>query len=138
AFIIQGNLCHMAKDYKNANECYEKALHLAMATTPVERSAILRKIGDVYRDQGNYAEAEKYYLQDLAISTDELDRASTFRKLGFICQETRSYPQAEFYYTQSLYIKEKYALEYPMILVNTLNCLGNLYCYWNKPEKAIM
>jgi hypothetical protein len=39
AFIINGNLSHMSKDFKNAEACYQKAL--ALSPVNVDKATIL-------------------------------------------------------------------------------------------------
>jgi tetratricopeptide (TPR) repeat protein len=137
--IISGNQSHIAKKYEQAESFYREAI-AKIYRSPVDyhqvKAKVLRKVGDIYRDQKNYTEAETFYLGDLRVSTDDHDKASTYRKLGKIYQEMQQYEKAEIQYEKALKIKRQFSSKNEMTLVNILNCLGRLYCLTNKPTQA--
>lgn len=135
--IINGQMHHIASDQQLAEIFYNQALQVLPVKYVQERARLLRKLGDVNRDAGNYSQAEKYYKLDLDNSKVELEKAGTYRKLGSIYLGMNEDLKALDYYKKALAIKRKHAVDNEMTLVNILNGIGTLYYYLNNKAEAI-
>ncbi|MEU8285164.1 tetratricopeptide repeat protein, partial [Micromonospora sp. NPDC048905] len=74
------------------------------------RPAWYQQLGVVAQRRGDYAEAERRYLQSLTINEELGDRAgmaSSFHQLGILAQDRGDYAEADRGYQQSLTIKEE-------------------------------
>lgn len=64
-----------------------------------ERYSVLREIGSLYEQQGNYEEAKNYYMQ---YAERFPDRPESFRSLGKLYRTMGDFEEARIYYEKSL------------------------------------
>ena len=103
-------------------------------------------IGSKYFDLGDYAQAEKFFLEALGIKEkvlgkEHLDYATTLNNLGLLYSNMGDYTQAEKFYLEALSIKEKVLGKEHPNYATSLNNLGLLYIdlgNYTQAEKYIL
>ncbi|MCD7920097.1 MAG: tetratricopeptide repeat protein [Clostridiales bacterium] len=77
-----------------------------------DNAALHNNLGNVYEDQGQYAQAEKYYQKALDIRLELFgsrhpNTADSYNALGVACHDQRKYDQAKTNYENALNIRRK-------------------------------
>jgi tetratricopeptide (TPR) repeat protein len=113
---------------------WEKSAELFSEYHPdhADYSTSLNNLGILYKNLGDYAKAEEYYLQALAIQKKVLgeehaDYARSLNNLGILYSDLGDYAKAEEYYLKSLAIRKKVLGEEHADYARSLNNLGVLY-----------
>jgi len=122
---------------RNVDSClfyWEKSAELFSEYHPdhADYSTSLNNLGILYKNLGDYAKAEEYYLQALAIQKKVLgeehaDYARSLNNLGILYSDLGDYAKAEEYYLKSLAIRKKVLGEEHADYARSLNNLGVLY-----------
>jgi len=138
-----GNYLKARALYGEAELFLEQALGVRKKVLEEDNPDIAETFNDfagLYRDQGKYKEAEKYYDNALAIrkklSGNHPDLAETFNDFAGLYQNQGKYKEAEEFYNNALDIRKKVLREDHPDLATTLNSFGSLYQAQGKYEKA--
>lgn len=102
-YLHLGEISCREKNYPQAKEYWQKSLQFAPSRTLGIK--ILFSLAEVFREEENWQEAEKYYLQVLELDKEK-KYAPVFLTLGKYYRENKLYSQAKEYY-------EKYLLYSP-------------------------
>jgi CHAT domain-containing protein/Flp pilus assembly protein TadD len=93
---------------------------------------ILGNKGKQYKEMGNYAEAEKYYveakeIEEKVLGKEHLSYATSLNNLGVLYYAMGNYAEAEKYYAEAKEIREKVLGKEHPDYATSLNNLGGLY-----------
>lgn len=89
----------------------------------------------LYRDSGQFEEANKLGLEALALTSDSLILGSTYNNLGAVNRKLGNYEDALVNYIKALSIYDRLGLKPEQATVN--NNIGMVYSYLGSNEKAI-
>ncbi|MBC7862055.1 MAG: tetratricopeptide repeat protein [Bacteroidia bacterium] len=138
----QGIFYAMRGDFPKSLTSFLKALEvwnsLGKKAGPVRKARTLGNIGNVYTNQGNYAEALFYSLQSLKISENIGEKKSTATNLGnigLIYWHLKDYSKALDFLTKALKQNEK--IENKPGIGQNLGNIGILYVEQHQFEKAL-
>ncbi len=105
-----GSSLYMDNKYEQAMNAYEKSLNIFKSLKHNELiSVVLGNMGIVFRQLGNFQEAEKMYLGSIEILGDSADKKSlaiNYERLGNLYFEYEKLQQAENSYLQSAKLYE--------------------------------
>lgn len=96
-YLRKGNKAYDSKDYKEAADDYQKALH--------HKSAAVKgkfNLGDAYFRQGQYEQAVEAYKQALSLTKDKVLTAHAYHNIGNCMMEQKKYEQSIKQYENSL------------------------------------
>ncbi len=96
-YLRKGNKAYDAKNYKDAEADYEKALH--------DKSAAVKgkfNLGDAYFRQGQYDQAVEAYKQALSLTKDKILTAHAYHNIGNCEMEQKKYEEGIKQYENSL------------------------------------
>lgn len=81
------DLLHLMSRYDEARELWQRALALTPASQHVARAQLYRKIGNAWRDQYGYDEAQRAYAAaDDALSAGPIDSESRTALIQIVCE----------------------------------------------------
>lgn len=102
---------------------------------------MLDEIAFMFHSNGEYAEAEKYYLKALnareaihGFSSPEC--IGTFHNLGLVNRVRDNFDQAEFFYLRAMELTRIHKTESPLEFATRCNYLSGLHMAWEKFDKA--
>jgi CHAT domain-containing protein/Tfp pilus assembly protein PilF len=118
-----------AKQWKEADSIYAKALESCAACKPEIKAELLEALADTFRQRRDWANAEKYYQQAAnerqKSSTDSLLFADILCNLAVSIRNSDDLARPEKYFSQCLEIARKQAPD-SIYVAKSLTGLGNL------------
>lgn len=102
------------------------------------KSFALNNIGLIYKHEGDYAKAIKYYKEGLELSESVDDKAgiaNSYNNIGNVYRNQGNYAKAIEYYTQSLKLNEE--IENKVGVAISMNNIGIIYEFQGNLDKAI-
>ena len=121
--------------YTIALSCWDltkNIYHYFLGENHPDYALSLNNLGGVYRDMGDYVQAEKYYLEAMSIRKSVLgeshpDYAMSLNNLGALYSNIGDYSKAKLYYLEVLNICKSVLGETHPNYATSLNNLGLLY-----------
>jgi CHAT domain-containing protein/Flp pilus assembly protein TadD len=125
------SLC-LSERYEDAMTLIQPYVYRLPKQHAVWTANILWNIGKKYSDSGNYAQAEKYYIEakeirEKVLGKEHPDYATSLNNLGALYDDMGDYAQAEKYYLEAKEIWEKVLGKEHPDYATSLNNLGALY-----------
>ena len=122
---------YQAGNYSQAAQLVERIKH-QFEDNPWDYTDVLFFLGSLYRDMGNYTQAEKYYLEaktlvENVFGKDDSMYASTLNNLGSLYRAMGNHFEAEQYLLEAKKIREDDFDNEGASYASTLNNLGGLY-----------
>jgi serine/threonine protein kinase/Tfp pilus assembly protein PilF len=113
-----------------------------LADEPLVRARLMGIIGDVYRDIGEYPQAESLLRSALELrerygSRDSLALAEAGNRLGILYRVTGRRDSAERYYALAVGIRERHLPPDDLDLAASLNNLGGFYATGRQFDRAL-
>lgn len=135
-----GRLYRNLGEYDKALEWLFIALSIRHNKTKERRDELitLNTIGEVYEEQGNLAEARRYYQLSLALAkevTDESGEGIAYTSLGNLELKQNNYAQAAQFFTNALQVSRKRAQRRREAM--NLSSLGLVSLKQNDKQKAL-
>ena len=135
--------------YQDAERLYQKALseaEIAAEDTSVERADLFGRLGDLYKVQGWYPEAEATYTKMRACQEtqgkESLDAARALNKLGMVYRAQGKFGEVEQYFRRALTIFEQHADTADKLMVaETFESLADFYrahgkyAWWSRSSR---
>lgn len=143
-FLEREQIFNQAARWQMLVVLYERLLSLqrtALEKDNSQTATTLNNLAGIYREQGDFGEAEQAYTRALNVRESVLGGehpkvAETLNNLGLLYQRQGKYQTAEQVYTRALKIEESTFDEEQPQLAETLNNLGLLYWRQGKHKEA--
>jgi tetratricopeptide (TPR) repeat protein len=127
------------RQWKEASDAYQEALEKAGRAEPGTLAILFRAWAQIFNQQSDFANAEKYYQQSIAesrkLGRESLMIAINLNSLGEIARRRGDLAKAEEYQRQALEMSQKLAPE-SLVVAASLNNLGIVASIRGNPAKA--
>lgn len=140
ALVAKGNILWFEGAYDKALEHYEDALELMESSDYKgdDPAVVYNDIGNVYREEHDFAKAHEYYKSSLEISEKIGDRnqiAVTYKDMGITYKMSGSYRRAVDYFNRSREIAEEIRLL--AVLQETLEQMSEAYALLRDYKRSL-
>ena|GEM_PF-1325552 len=131
--------------YKEAFECYQKALTIQEEVLGPEHPDTAKTYNDiagVYFNRGEFEEAKKWHQKSLSIRKKKLEKeyfsiATSFNNIAGACRDQGNYEEALVLYNKALENCEKVSEKKHQFIFDIYNNMGLLYNFLGNYEKAM-
>ncbi|EAY27384.1 tetratricopeptide repeat protein [Microscilla marina] len=141
-YLLKGNMMDDQNESKQATTAYKKAFEfLKKVSTSKEQDLVKLKVkihnnlGNVYSNTGNFAEAQKHYLEALELSTQKKHQVSIYINLIQINRNLADYGQALLYSKKALELAKE--ISDASNIADIYRLQGQVYEFQSVHEEAL-